>query len=153
MERKPVIFIDLEDTVINNWHDGQLLTHGVYKIQQILEKEYPRVTDLNIWSYAIWNNDDLDRFNKIYRKWLEEVFGMNIDLVFSVHQIRNLIYSYEHIEYEDRNEFMQMNGKFLSFMKYGQLYKDRDFVLFDDLVPNSLLTFHDLNTTIRTIKI
>jgi len=52
------VWLDLEDTIITNWNEALLTNNG--KIKKWLDER--DVKELRIWSFAIQNNNDKERF-------------------------------------------------------------------------------------------
>ena len=150
MDKQLQIWLDLEETIIDNWNDGYFLSK-VTKIKNWLNTK--QIVDINIWSYAIWDEDDKLYFQKFYKIPIEDCLGYKIIEYPSVKDVQNFVYDYEKIRYESRTEFMTFNGKFLSFMKYGMTLKDKHIVLIDDAVPLSKLEFPKINVTIETLNV
>ncbi len=145
------VWLDLEETIINNWNDGLFLGH-VHKIKKWLDDN--EIKEINIWSFAIWNDKDILDFESHLKKQIELALGRPIVLYPSVEQMQKLVYQYEHTEYDSVWEFMQLNRKNWSFIKYclGH-HKDCKCILIDDAVPNQTLVDHDINLTIRLINV
>jgi hypothetical protein len=137
MNQRRVIYLDLEDK----------------RIRDIVNERFPNNTSFNIWSYAIYDDKDSDEFDYRLRPELEIAMRSKFDVVFDVDQIQKMVASYEGIKYDTRHEFMQLNNKFYSFIKYGQLCRNHHLILFDDTVPNMIMQIPDINVTIETIKI
>lgn len=145
------VWVDLEETVINNWNDGFLLTH-THKIRKYLNLH--EVSDIRIWSFAIWNDKDKTEFvDSGMKKSLEIALDVNIIEYPSVEEIQKLVFHYENTRYDSRSEFMSMNGKFWSFVKYCMGHQiGNHCVLIDDAVPDWRMSdFKD--TFIETINI
>lgn len=148
-----IIFLDLEDTIISNWYDGRLLGNNIKRIRDTIRERFPNFKVLNIWSFAIYDQTDIDDFDIRLRNDVEVAMRHKFDFIISVDRMMELVKEYENIHYDSRHEFMQMNNKFYSFIKYCQLYTDLHLILFDDAVPNMIMQIPDKNLTIETIKI
>ncbi len=153
MSQQRAIYLDLEETIINNWYDGLILGSNVNRICNTIKERLQPFDSMHIWSFAIYNEEEVKEFNWRLRPELEIVMRCKFDTIFSVDSIRELVKEYENINYDSRAEFMQLNNKFYSFIKYCQLYKNFHMVLFDDCVPNMIMQIPDKNLTIETIKI
>lgn len=151
--QEQIIFLDLEDTIISNWYDGRLLGNNIKRIRNTINDRFPNFKFLNIWSFAIYNQKDIEEFDIRLRNEVEVAMRHQIDFVICVDRMMELVKEYENIQYDLRQEFMQLNGKFYSFIKYCQLYTDLHLILFDDLVPNMIMHIPDKNLTIETIRI
>ena len=151
-DAKLSIWIDLEETLINNWDDKYFL-QSTRAIRKWLS-EVQGLTEINIWSFAIWDNTDIQHFEKSgLKKDIEEVLRFPIAQYPSVDEIQKMVYSYDKYKYNSRNEFMQLNGKMWPFMKFALQYKNTRFVLIDDAVPNMTVNEEDNNASIQFINV
>jgi hypothetical protein len=145
------VWLDLEETIINSWHEGLLM--NVDKIKKQLE--LLNVTTVNIWSFAIWDKDDHTEFVKSgMKESIERALNVTINEWLCVDDIQKVVQKYENIVYESRSDFTLLNGKHWSFIKYC-LYKQRGHqnILIDDVVGNWLLSDADTNTIVQLINI
>jgi hypothetical protein len=128
------IWLDLEETIINNWDDGLLM--NVSRIKHWLD--VLEVKEINIWSFAIWNQDDKDFFVTSGMKGgIQRVLERDIIEFPSVEDMRAYVYEYERIKYDSQSEFMSINGKRWSFIKYCMAHQiGQHSILLDDAVPN-----------------
>ena len=127
-----VIWLDLEETIINNWNDG-LFTYHTHQLKQWLKKQ--DVTSVNIFSFAIYDVKDKAHFLSSGMKTsIEQALGVIIDEVPSVADIQAQVYKYESVKYDSLYEFIQLNGKQWGFIKFCQLSPDQHNILIDDAV-------------------
>jgi hypothetical protein len=127
------IWLDLEETIINNWDDGLFI--NIIKIRKWLDKL--GVDEINIWSFAIWNDKDINTFEEQLKDNIEVIFNRRIVDYPSVEAMRAYVYGYERIHYDSQQEFMNLNGKRWSFIKYCMAYQiGQHSILLDDAVPN-----------------
>ena len=145
------VWLDLEDTIITNWDDGILLNPN--KIKNWLDKNH--IEDIDIWSFAIWNQQDKDFFvSSNMKTTIENALKRRINDFLSVEDMQSLIFDYERITYFSREEFMQLNSKKWSFIKYCLGYQmGHTCYLIDDAVPNQTIIDHNTNTTIHLVNI
>jgi hypothetical protein len=146
------VFLDLEETIINSWND-KLFLHHVDKIRKWLDKN--EIKEIHIWSFAIWDESDKQHFvTSRLMEDIETALGRPIISYYSVEEMQTKVEYYEGMIYDCRTEFMQINGKRWSFIKYclGS-HKDCECILIDDAVPNQTLIDHDKNLTIQLINV
>lgn len=149
---KTSIWIDLEDTVIDNWSSGYLLHLNVEKIKTFLNEKKPH--RINIWSFAIWyEKQKLDFINSGMKESIECALESLIDQYPSIEEMRALVYDFEHIHYQDTNDFILLNGKAWSFIKFASLFSDTEFFLIDDSVPSLTVQNRQTNTIIHLLNI
>lgn len=128
------VWLDLEETIISSWHESLLINHNV--IKGWLDDNH--IGDINIWSFAIWDEGDRDEFVESGMKAsLERVLKRKILTYPSLRDMRRMIYQYEKVTYSHNSDFMSMNGKHWSFIKFcaGE-HPDKRCILIDDTVPN-----------------
>lgn len=71
MNRKHIIFLDLELTVIHSWEDPVVLMHNIERMREGI----PANAEIGLMSWAVWNNKDKDKFNNTLRSEIEEALG------------------------------------------------------------------------------
>ncbi len=145
------VWLDLEDTIITNWNEGLLLNPG--KIKNWLDER--DIKELRIWSFAIWDDKDKAHFVRSgMKRMIETALERPILEWPSVKEMQTLVEYYEGIIYDSRTEFMQLNSKKWSFIKYCLGHKKHTTcVLIDDAVPNMTIKELDLLLTIELIKV
>jgi hypothetical protein len=104
------------------------------------------VKEINIWSFAIWTKEDKEFFvTSGMKEAIERALERDIVEFPSVEEMRAYVYEYEHITYDSQREFMTLNGKRWSFIKYCMVHRiGQHSILLDDAVPN--LDVYDRNT-------
>ena len=84
---------------------------------------------------------------------LERVLNRTIMSWPSIQDMMEFCYTSDKIRYDSVTEFIQLNSKHLSFMRYCLYYeKGHHCVLIDDVVPNLTIIDKDTHTTIDTIN-
>lgn len=72
------LFLDLEDTVItpvlNGWHNTELI--NMEKVTAFIQKWQP--DSVHLFSFAVWNASELDKFNRHTRPMLEAALGKRL---------------------------------------------------------------------------
>lgn len=149
---KKSVWLDLEDTVIDVWSSGRLLHDKIAKIKNLLADIKPK--QINIWSFAIWHEKQQVEFVQSgMKESLELELGYLIDRFPNTEQMRAFAYDFESIHYDSTLEFMQLNGKAWSFIKFASLHQDTKFWLIDDAVPSLTVSNHQTNTTIHLLNV
>lgn len=151
--KSKIVFLDLEETLIDNWQDKNLLPNNIAKIKKELKQIAPDL--VSIWSFAIWNEDDLLEFiTSGLKVELECQLRINkFNEIPTIEEIQHIIEKREKLKYDSLVEFMCLNNKELSFIKYGLTKTDTDFWLIDDTVPNLFLENNDTNVSINLINV
>ena len=61
-----VLFLDLEDTVIDNWSNGYYANAvNTVRVRNIIKAVRP--TEVRLFSYAVYNKSDVGMFNTVFR--------------------------------------------------------------------------------------
>lgn len=143
-----MIYLDLEETIIKSWYDMEFINYG--KIRKFFKDN--EVREIGIYSFAIQNEKEREEFNSWLKLRLEELLEVEVIKVLTVPEIQASVNDYERIEYNSMFEFIQLNGKYFSFLKYCYAtHQDERCILIDDCVPTSITTTG--STIIRTINI
>lgn len=151
---KTSIWLDLEETVINNWHDG-CMAWTAQSVKAWLKKTTndPRV---NIFSYAIWDKNDVLDFQERLRPMLEQELEILVEKSPCIMDVMFDVKKMDHFEYSNLHEFMQINTKWLGFMKYIMASPGTDnthFYLIDDVVPDMTVQLYGRNSVIDFINV
>lgn len=128
------LFLDLEETVIRSWTNPTLC--NVHKIRQYIQKI--RVSEISIFSFAIYNNEDKDYFERNIKEHIETALGVDIMEWPSVDEINSVFFNNYGIHF-DRHEFINIWGKSRAFTDYCKATQSGVCILIDDVVPNELL--------------
>jgi len=158
------LFVDLEETLIDNWFDANLASrnrvldlmfqHGF--IGADLQSSPP--VDATVWSFAIWGQEDVDNFNKRLRKWLGEVFNLNFVRIVTTEEMRNAIVELKGFNLGlDVSEMVQIWSKDRTLEDWVKLhikdFRNSEIVLLDDMVMNRTVHFEDDNVKIRFVRV
>ena len=137
MFAKPnLFFIDLEQTIIESWQAPDLI--NVQRIRSWLEVE--KADEIRIFSFAIWNEIDKQRFNDEIKTRIEDALGLPVMSWPSVQDMMKADFRHTGIRFEtghEVSEFIQLRGKKDAFMHF--VFDQYDFhraVLIDDVVPD-----------------
>lgn len=146
------VWIDLEETIINNWNDGLFIYH-VDTIRTWCK--YHKLENINIYSFAIYDDKDKEHFfSSGMKASIELALDCSILEYPSIAEIQHVVSKYEGIKYDSRFEFMQLNGKHWSFIKYCMLaHQGKHNVLIDDAIPTWTICDNKTNTSIDLINI
>ncbi len=149
MAGPPKVFLDLEDTIIKRWDDAELI--NVQKIQAWLQKH--NVEWIRIFSFAIWTDEDKQRFSNLLQLPIERALNVSILEWMSVEEMAMWSRHQTGLQWFDRTDFMQQRGKHGAFFDVCKAtQKDAHCVLIDDAVPNETLACHDLNLKVDLVK-
>lgn len=135
------VFLDLEETVLNNWEDGLLV--NIDKVSAWLDKL--NVTKVHLFSFAVWNDKDKDRFNQEFKLPLEKALGVTFVDSPSVEDFMDADRQVTGVRLDHLWEYCQVRGKVDGFRSWCKLNFDGQHnVLLDDVVPNA--TWHNADS-------
>lgn len=130
MKRK--IFIDLEGTLIDDWENINFLREKAEWIAHQLSES----DEISIFSFAIWNHQDVERFDLFLRKPLETFFKRPIFTVLTVSEIRRTVCRFRKLSI-DPVDFTSIFPKHLAFVEFIRATERcGEFLLFDDMVED-----------------
>lgn len=136
------LFLDLEDTVIDSWWNPVLV--NVEKIKRMIGEVSPQ--KIHIFSGAIWNEDDKQRFSANVQADIEKSLGIKIDSVISMADAIN-VSSWKTFSFSCISEALILVGKFKLFEDYCELNMGgHECVLLDDQCPSKTIFYNGNNT-------
>ncbi len=147
---RPTIFLDLEQTIIDDWFSGNGINHGIIRgIFDTLGFEKNEVVDVEIFSWAIENMDDVEHFVFFMANRLE--FEFNIRIV-RIHTVQDVLREAGLF----MNRFLDLDdqlllGKERIFLEFCRATQRRDIALIDDVASNLTLT-NEAGFSFRTIN-
>lgn len=156
------LFLDLEDTVISpvvdGWHNVELI--NVKLVRDVIASFAP--TTVNIFSFAIWNERELCKFNTSVRAPLEQALAVPFNLVLTVdHDIipvccQQMGMSPSAVDFQEMSNFWGKQGAFRLCMRHHAVNHRRHHpnlplhvLLLDDAVYNERTVWPDLQTTVE----
>jgi hypothetical protein len=158
------LFLDLEDTVITPVTEGWFNTHliNVEKVKAFIAEYKP--THVHLFSFAIWNVAQRDRFNQGTRLMLERALGITLSLVPTVDDdiipicCKVMGMGREAVDFSEMSNFW---GKQIAFKLCMQdMFKhaskhdvDTEVVLLDDVVFNEHFFWPDARVRGRILNI
>lgn len=145
------VWLDLEETIIDSWSSGLLVNTS--KVRKWISDQ--AVTNVSIWSFAIWDEKDWNEFSSSgIKNTLERALNVEIYEYLCVDDVQKKVFEYENVHYESRSDFMSLNGKHWSFIKYCMHHQQgHECILLDDVVPSWVLLEPKTNTIVRLVNI
>lgn len=141
-----IVYMDLEGTVIDEWSSMTLI--NIKKLAHFLHINNVEV--ISIFSFAINDAADVQRFEAELRETLVEVLGVEINIT-DTSKASDEICERELMDFEDVCYFM---NKFRTFTEFAiHNCQDQTVVLLDDEVQNTDMKFKDNNTRVVTIDV
>lgn len=155
------VFLDLEETVINNWEDQQFLLSNIDKIEEKLNGrtlrfpplkaggetiESPAAPIINLrlglMSWAVWDEKDKQSFNKNIRPHLETMLRRRFDdsVVWSMDDWADQLLKYRHKKVDRADLFDLLNKPEVLFMLMNKHpeFKNSFVFLIDDAFEHQM---------------
>jgi hypothetical protein len=150
---KTKFFFDLEETLITDWHDPVLCK--VQRVKQWITDN--NVKQAGVFSWAVWDQKDVDVFNSTLKNWLEGVFEVEfVEVVPKKDAVREVcvVKGLQHNNDLDLLDAASIFGKHGIFTEWC-LARERDCVcvLLDDAVPDRVTIDHDTNVTVKLVNV
>lgn len=144
------VFVDLEETLVQSW-DNPLLCN-VQKLTTWFKNN--NVTEVHLFSFAVWNDKDRDIFVKDFQPFLENAFGVKFVTVPTVEEMMKVDTKVTGLRFENLTEFISIRGKVGAFQSWCRLHPSGDTcILFDDVVPNCTIENHDDHLTLHFVNV
>jgi hypothetical protein len=148
---KQILFLDLEETIIRSWDKPFLI--NVDKIYAfIMDHQFDSV---NIFSYAIYGQDDVKTFNSYaYRDVIEDYLGVKIELVPTCEEIYRSYCNVMKRVALDGDSVHDFCTKEIGFHYYCRdKFENAYCVLLDDTVEHTSVTIFDKHLVTETLNI
>lgn len=143
------VFLDLEDTIITDWFNSEL--KNFHAVKTFLKEH--QITNVWIFSFAIWDARDADIFDRKMKSWLEREYEIEIDGVVTVDEMEKTILWKQGMEFTT-SEFLSVWGKQRAFHDYITLTQpEGEFLLIDDMVQSSTTTIPKSKQTIDFLNV
>ena len=143
---------------MNGWFNTQLINTD--KIKRVIAEFKPE--RIHIFSFAIWNQQERERFNLGTRPMIEQHFGIKLQLVLSVDDdiipicCRQFGLSTGLVDFQEMSNFWGKQGAFRLCMRHHAESHQRHHpgrplhaLLLDDVVYDEVLQWPDLLATIE----
>lgn len=144
------VFLDLEETIIDSWQSGLLV--NVQVLREFLEKN--NVTEIGIFSFAVYNDRDLEIFNRDHKPFIEKALNVTVTSCVTVEQMQKSDTKFTGIFFDNISDFISVRGKKDAFINFVNAnIKFDKAMLIDDVVPNMTIRFNDLNKEIELVNV
>lgn len=148
------VFLDLEETVINNWQEGMLVNST--RVRNWLSSL--GVNGVQIFSFAVWNQIDQIRFWKEINPVLTKALDVHVRLCPTTEDMLAADLAVTGVKWENLHEFIATRGKVDAFRSWCKHHHPHEHsILLDDTVPNAVwedfdsgLMLHFLNVKTLT---
>lgn len=150
MKNKFRVFLDLEETVIDNWDNGMLVnsTH----IREFLSAM--GVASFTVFSFAIENEISKAIFEKNHRPFIEQALDCKVALCPSIRDFQTNDTLVTGTFFNTMTDFILIRGKEGAFINWCRnKHPDENCVLVDDTVKNIDVIDRDTGQIIRFINV
>lgn len=146
------VFFDLEETLIDEWNSFSLI--NIPKIQKLL-KTFPSKTTFGLFSYAVHNQRDMDKFLS-EKEFIENNFGFlfDKDFLYTVEELNGIFSKLSKTKstISDFFDFYKKENAFLLFSKL-EIFHNSHIILVDDMVRDCEMFFPKTNTKVTLINV
>ena len=146
------IFLDLEGTIIDLWSNPVLVNNA--EMRQFLTAN--AVTEVRLFSFAVWSEFDQNVFNTQMKAFLEDKLSVKIldcPTVFDFMKADTKVTGVNWWQ-DDIHDFITMRGKVDAFRSWCRLHFDRqENILIDDVVPNLVCDNRDTGLVLEFINV
>ena len=156
------LWLDLESTVITpvieGWWKSELI--NVEKVKDVIASFAPH--RINIFSFAIWNSLEREKFNQGTRPMLEQALGVELNLVLTVDEdiipacCKEMGIQPVMVDFQEMSNFWSKQGAFRLCMRSHAANHRRHnlnlplhVLLLDDAVYNEVMRWPDLQTIVE----
>lgn len=163
-ERRRHLHLDLESTLIapvptgtGGWYHTDLYPAGIARTKEYIRRWQPH--SINIFSFAIWNEEERQNFNLGCRPGLEKALGIKFDAVPTVEEMCRVLIPIFRRELS-RTELLQFLGKQIAFRECmhargmkGNIDPGIDVTLLDDVVYNESFNWPEMKISGHILNI
>lgn len=151
-----ILFLDLEDTVIDRFDDGQRRTAVNHaQVRQFLQVEQP--DEVRLFSFALSGEASLQHLHTHWKDWLGSALGVAIEVkdTFTTRKLFELCRKHGTV-FENELECMLFHSKQFGFQHFIELspqFHGTEVVLLDDAVEPCVMHFPRRNQTLRMVNV
>jgi len=149
-----IIFLDLEDTVIDDW-SKQWSAEAVNteKVKEWIASINP--DRVRLFSYAMWTDHCIKDFETMYQKWLSRLLDVEFDMEDCFTTAKLYEMASRSTWFEDEQECLIMYGKDYGFQWYIQKKDYRDCVIYllDDVIEDKTIHYPKKNLTVHFVNV
>lgn len=153
--KQKLVLLDLEETLIDSW--DSFVPVNVERVRAWLKQEQANgPVVFGLFSFAVWNQRDLNKFSNDHQEFLEELFNFQFDdsLLWTLEDVKSMVEDTRRFKFKDDMDFFDFHGNktttLVGLVTNHPFFKDTDVVLLDDTVSHGA-TFNDpkQNATLR----
>ena len=140
-----ILLLDLENTIIEDWSEAPNLLGDSYpELKEWVGSHVVQNARVGLLSWAIWNDDDLIKFNKRFRPVIEDGHGFKFDdsLIFNRDKLLTKFQGWKRMPFLDGDDFMSFFNKRIvceELWLHEFSEPETKIVFLDDTVPDMVL--------------
>jgi hypothetical protein len=151
---KTLVLFDLEETLFDAWGDFLPVNQ---KSVPLWVSSLPENSVFGLFSYAVYDNDDLEHFVNDEQEWLEKMFNFNFhkDYLWTLEDLMNMVKEADPTLSFDRKSFFEVFNKELAVSTVTKLslFRDTHVYLVDDTVEDKEFYNKDLNMKLTLVDV
>jgi len=153
---KKIVFLDLEDTVIDEFDAAaHARLMNIERVRAFIASEAPSA--VRLFSFALWDEHRVALFHEFFETRLNHELGVTLDLAdtFTTEKLFRLCLSRGTV-FESDNECMLFHGKdygFQHFIEMSPQFDDTEVVLVDDAVQSKRIHYPSRRLTLRMVNV
>ena len=148
-DNKFTVFLDLEETVINNWNDGLLV--NTTRVREFLASQ--GATQFTVFSFAVWDKKDQQDFERLHRRALERALDCRVVACPSVADFQRVDTELTGVHFDSVTDYISIRGKVGAFTNWARFHGLAHALLVDDVVPNVDILDRDTGGVIRFVNV
>lgn len=139
MKQKPLILLDLEQTVIGDWWEDRFVHFpSCEKIKTIISERKIEDFSLGLFSWAVWNDEDKKIFKDELQEPLEKFFNKPFEMAWSLKDWSEQILKNVG-KRTSQDDFFDLLGKHEVLMLARKMpILQRNILFFDDIAHHGL---------------
>jgi hypothetical protein len=136
------VFLDLEQTLIKSWDECTIMNPAMIDmIARAKNSEHSLFgsrtpIQFHIFSYAIFDANDLAKFQSCMKEHIEKYYRFSITNVVLKEDVLKAVMDQRKLSILDEFELTQLYGKRDGFIDFAKAHKIENTVLLDDMVEN-----------------
>lgn len=150
---KQILFLDLEGTIIKTWENPTIINS--MKISNFIK--HNGFEEIGIFSFAIWNQADGEKFLNEMLPLIEKVLTVKITVAHipTIETLRRDVMNEFNLAKLSKDDFFCFNNKESAFITFCRRnFKDSNCVLLDDMIWDEIhFSVARKNLTVNTINV
>jgi hypothetical protein len=147
-----LLLLDLEETLVDDWD-----AFNPVRVPQVSKFIQSQEWDaIGLFSFAVWDANDMVKFEFRHRKFLEEVFGFKFtnEFLWSVEDLKSLLRFVTTVDNTEDDFVWQWSKEWalMCLSKLKQLH-DTEVTLLDDTVRNMTVELPDTNSRLIFVNV